>query len=243
MKEHDKTTIIAPREELREDSREPPAQSQQSEPEESNTKKSVTASTASSSTSAHTTSSPQINPTNVSIKHSDYSSDDQQHSDDEQGSPRKSMIEYPPPEKRVRVEKRGGDMRRKKNKFADVADDSEHEKGDSDDALQKRMEANRIRARDMRKKKKKMIEEMNTKIVNLTIENQQLKNLCSSQKSEIQSLRQILMSQSSNNLNNNLAMQGLVGGLQNLVQVRRYVLKWIMYYHYHDLFHRKRLSV
>ena len=134
-------------------------------------------------------------------------------------------------------------MRRKKNKFADVADDSEHEKGDSDDALQKRMEANRIRARDMRKKKKKMIEEMNTKIVNLTIENQQLKNLCSSQKSEIQSLRQILMSQSSNNLNNNLAMQGLVGGLQNLVQVRRYVLKWIMYYHYHDLFHRKRLSV
>lgn len=222
MKEHDKTTIIAPREDLREDSREPPAQSQQSEPEESNTKKSVIASKgASSSTSVHTTSSPQINPTNVSIKHSDYSSDDQQHSDDEQGSPRKSMIEYPPPEKRVRVEKRGGDMRRKKKnrEIADVADDSEHEKGDSNDAVQKRMEANRLRARDMRKKKKKMIEEMNTKIVNLTIENQQLKNLCSSQKSEIQSLRQILMSQSSNNLNKNLAMPGLVG-LQNLVQVR-----------------------
>ena len=46
MKEHDKTTIIAPREEMREDSCEHPAQSQQSEPEESNTKKSVTASTA-----------------------------------------------------------------------------------------------------------------------------------------------------------------------------------------------------
>lgn len=111
--------------------------------------------------------------------------------------------------------------RRKKNRaeIAAVADDSEHEKDDSNYAVQKRMETNRLRARDMRKKKKKMIEEMNTKIVNLTIENQQLKNLCSSQKSEIQSLRQILMSQSSNNLNNNLAMQGLVGNLQNLVQV------------------------
>lgn len=221
MKEHDKTTIIAPREDLREDSREPPAQSQQSEPEESNTTK-KSGVTAASSTSAHTTSSPQINTTNVSIKHSDYSSDDQQQSDDEQGSARQSMIEYPPPEKRVRVEQKrgGGDMRRKKNReIADIADDSEHEKGDSNDAVQKRMEANRLRARDMRKKKKKMIEEMNTKIVYLTIENQQLKNLCSSQKSEIQSLRQILMSQSSNNLNKNLAMQGLVG-LQNLVQVR-----------------------
>ena len=146
---------------------------------------------------------------------------DQQQSDDEQGSARHSMIQYPPPEKRIQFENRGDDMRRtKKNKnVANDADDSEHEKGDSDDAFQKRMEANRLRARDMRKKKKKMIEEMNSKIVKLTIENQQLKNLCSSQKSEIQSLRQILMSQSSNNLNNNLAMQGLVG-LQNLVQVR-----------------------
>lgn len=54
---------------------------------------------------------------------------------------------------------------------------------------ERRMEANRQRARDIRKRKKKMVEEMKQQIVQLTIENRQLHRQNQLQQTEIQLLR------------------------------------------------------
>lgn len=54
---------------------------------------------------------------------------------------------------------------------------------------ERRMEANRQRARDIRKRKKKMVEEMKQQIVQLTLENRQLVRQNQMQQAELQNLR------------------------------------------------------
>ena len=54
---------------------------------------------------------------------------------------------------------------------------------------ERRMEANRVRARDIRKRKKTMVEEMKKKIVKLTMANQQLIRQTQMQNAEIHMLR------------------------------------------------------
>uniref|UniRef100_A0A7S3V8R0 BZIP domain-containing protein n=1 Tax=Chaetoceros debilis TaxID=122233 RepID=A0A7S3V8R0_9STRA len=54
---------------------------------------------------------------------------------------------------------------------------------------ERRMEANRQRARDIRKRKKKMVEEMKQQIVQLTLENRQLVRQNQMQQAELQTLR------------------------------------------------------
>ena len=57
--------------------------------------------------------------------------------------------------------------------------------------IEKRMEANRLRAKATRRKKKVMIEEMRSKIFVLTVENEKLKNQNRVQQTEIEFLRNI----------------------------------------------------
>jgi len=54
---------------------------------------------------------------------------------------------------------------------------------------ERQMEANRVRARDVRKRKKHMVEEMHREIVKLTMANQQIIRQIQIQSSEIQALR------------------------------------------------------
>jgi len=56
---------------------------------------------------------------------------------------------------------------------------------------ERQMEANRVRARDIRKRKKNMVEEMNREIVKLTMANQQLRSQTQIQHAEIYMLRSI----------------------------------------------------
>jgi|AntRauTorckE5430_2_1112549.scaffolds.fasta_scaffold11539_1 hypothetical protein len=65
---------------------------------------------------------------------------------------------------------------------------SEKEKLKQNDIM-KRMEANRLRAKTARSKKKVMIEEMNSKIYGLSMENERLKNQNRTQQTEIEFLR------------------------------------------------------
>mmetsp|Transcript_26100 Transcript_26100/g.32194 ORF Transcript_26100/g.32194 Transcript_26100/m.32194 type:complete len:178 (+) Transcript_26100:168-701(+) len=71
---------------------------------------------------------------------------------------------------------------------------------------EKKMELNRLRARDIRKRKKKMVEDMQKQIIYLTIENNKLRNQVQIQQSEINLLRQTAHGVGGI-LNNNAAVQ------------------------------------
>ena len=84
----------------------------------------------------------------------------------------------------------------------ETSDEINHQSGEScessnDEKLlrqhdaEKRMEANRLRAKATRRKKKVMIEEMHSKIFELTAENEQLQNQNQNQHAEIEFLRNI----------------------------------------------------
>lgn len=66
---------------------------------------------------------------------------------------------------------------------------------DKSDREEQQMEANRKRARDIRKRKKKMIADMQQKIVQLTMENQMLLQNTQTQQTEIQHLRAYVQQQ------------------------------------------------
>ena len=84
------------------------------------------------------------------------------------------------------------------DKLNDQSDEScEHSSNDENKQLrqhygiEKRMEANRLRAKATRRKKKVMIEEMRSKIFVLTVKNEKLKNHNRVQQTEIEFLRNI----------------------------------------------------
>ena len=78
---------------------------------------------------------------------------------------------------------------------------------DKSDREEQQMEANRKRARDIRKRKKKMIADMQQKIVQLTMENQMLLQNTQTQQTEIQHLRAYVQQQE--------VMQQLVSNARN----------------------------
>lgn len=61
-----------------------------------------------------------------------------------------------------------------------------------DEKLKRRMETNRLRAKDIRKRKKRMIEEMHNQIFQLTLENNKLRTQTEVQQTQIDILRQSL---------------------------------------------------
>ena len=90
----------------------------------------------------------------------------------------------------------------KRSGAVETSDEINHQSGDScgssnDEKLlrqhdtEKRMEANRLRAKATRRKKKVMVEEMRSKIFELTAENEQLQNQNQNQHTEIEFLRNI----------------------------------------------------
>lgn len=80
---------------------------------------------------------------------------------------------------------------------------------------QKRMELNRLRAREIRKRKKKMEEEMRQKIIQLTLENNRLSIQKKMQQDEIDRLKQVQNSSLTNMivaLNQQQQQQSLLSG-------------------------------
>ena len=72
--------------------------------------------------------------------------------------------------------------------------DVEESKGTEEDEKQKRMEINRLRAKDIRKRKKKMLEDMQKQIIYLTLENNKLFTQSQMQQTELTLLRKTKLS-------------------------------------------------
>jgi hypothetical protein len=101
---------------------------------------------------------------------------------------------------------------------------------DKDEKLKRRMEINRLRAKDIRKRKKRMIEDMHNQIFQLTLENNKLRTQTEVQQTQIDILRQRLANATGDVLTSTGDSNNLQLHQQQQQQVRPQVLLQYTYF-------------